>query len=47
MHTPNAITRNTTIHNAIRRRMSELARRAQLLHVDPRSVNAIRVALYS
>lgn len=47
MHTPNAITRNTTIHNAIRRRMSDLARRAQLLHVDPRSVNAIRFALYN
>ena len=46
MHAPIATTRTTTIHNTIRRRMSELARRAQVLHVDPRSVNAIRSALY-
>jgi hypothetical protein len=47
MQTPTATTRNTTIHNTIRRRMSELARRSQRLHLDPQSVQQIRLALYS
>ena len=46
MQTPTATTRNATIHTTIHRRMSDLARRAQALHVDPRSVQQIRLALY-
>ena len=47
MQTPTATTRNTPIHASLRRRMADLARRAQALHVDPRSVQQIRLALYS
>jgi hypothetical protein len=46
MHTPNTA-RTNPIHASLLRRMAELARRAQVLHVDPRSVQAIRFALSS
>jgi hypothetical protein len=45
VQTPTATTRTTTIHTTILRRMSDLARRSQLLHLDPRSVQQIRIAL--
>ena len=37
--------RTTLIPDTIRRRLSDLARRSQLLHVDARSVNGIRAHL--
>jgi len=37
--------RTTLIHESIRRRMSDLARRTQVLHVDARSINGIRAHL--
>ena len=40
-------TARNPIHASLLRRMADLARRAQVLHVDPRSVQAIRFALYS
>jgi hypothetical protein len=46
MQTPNTA-RTNPIHASLLRRMAELARRAQVLHVDPRSVQAIRFALSS
>ena len=51
MQTPTATaattTRTSLIHTSIRRRMSDLARRSQLLHLDPRTVQQIRLALYN
>jgi len=46
MQTPTT-SRANPIHASILRRMADLARRAQVLHVDSRSVQAIRFALYS
>jgi hypothetical protein len=46
MQSPNT-SRTNPIHASLLRRMADLARRAQVLHVDPRSVQAIRFALYS
>jgi hypothetical protein len=45
--TGTATTRTATINLTIRRRMADLARRSQVLHLDPRSVQAIRMALYN
>ena len=46
MQTPNTA-RTNPIHASLLRRMGDIARRAQVLHVDPRSVQAIRFALSS
>jgi len=46
MQAPNP-SRTNPIHAALLRRMADLARRSQALHVDSRSVQAIRFALYS
>ena len=46
MQTPNP-SRVNPIHASLLRRMAQLSRRAQALHVDSRSVQAIRFALYS
>jgi len=37
--------RTTLIQDSIRRRISDLARRSQVLHVDARSINGIRAHL--
>ena len=47
MQTPTATTRTSQTHDTIRRRMSDLARRSQVLNVDPRLIQGIRVALQS
>ena len=45
MQTTTTTARTTLIHDTIRRRMSDLARRSQALHVDARSINGIRAHL--
>jgi hypothetical protein len=45
VQTTTTTARTTLIHDTIRRRMSDLARRSQALHVDARSINGIRAHL--
>jgi hypothetical protein len=47
VQTPTAATRGTQIQDTIRRHMSDLARRSQVLNVDAHVVQGIRVALRS
>ena len=45
MQTTPTTARTTLIQDSIRRRISDLARRSQVLHVDARSINGIRAHL--